>query len=319
MSESTYAPLSLLISCHTSNDVHNDVHNHTNAKTYLKTIWYKRLLTPSNDNNNNNYKIIFVNATTNQITSLLSSLSIPPSSYFIPLSPSPLPSSTLTNLYTQCITQTPSPSANKPGVLVVDFTDVKHGKKTLSLLIKKGKNTKKKKMPTVAIDEDEDGQQQGGSNDDVDSQASNFTNVVKAWSIPSTSLRLLKSRSDNIVGDYTVRESSRLSTFVDGGHLTTDDEGWTTVTYKQSGIDGGKREVEGMVEGSITAEQQVEWNRRDRGRKRKRKVMAPKEGLKDFYRFQKKEIGREERRRLKEGMERDKEIVKRMVKGKIGK
>jgi hypothetical protein len=82
-------------------------------------------------------------------------------------------------------------------------------------------------------------------------------------------------------------------------------------------MESGRREVSGMMDGSITADKQIESNKRERGRKRKRKLLAPKDGLKDFYRFQIKEGRDQERRNLREGMERDRERVKRMVKGRI--
>ena len=145
--------------------------------------------------------------------------------------------------------------------------------------------------------------------------------VVDVWGEGerSLALRVLKARSDGVVGEYGEREDEKRRVFTEGGQNSKDPDGWTTVSYKQSGIEGGRREIEGMMDGSLTAEEHVRINKGDKGRKRKRKLLAPSSGLDDFYRFQIKEVREGEVRRLQDGMRKDRERVKRMVKGKMGK
>ncbi|GMH54219.1 hypothetical protein TrRE_jg3618 [Triparma retinervis] len=229
----------------------------------------------------------------------------------------PLHTNASTRLYEgitgKTVTGRPVKEEGKDGIVVIGVTG---GKKNLRK-VEKGLG-KKSKGKVIACDEleKEEGEEEEGEEEEG-GEGSTWDRVFNAWSSQPQDMAVLQSRSDGVVLDYSEREAKKLGSFVDGANLTVDADGWTTVSYKQSGLDGGRREVEGMMDGSITADAQLESDRRERGRKRKRKLLAPKDGLKDFYRFQIKEGRDQERRSLREGMERDRERVKRMVKGRI--
>lgn len=123
------------------------------------------------------------------------------------------------------------------------------------------------------------------------------SNLIETWSPPSLNTPSFKSALDSKISSYESLESLPIST---GPEL--DSDGWEIVTHKTS--------TSTHISRNISAQQT--GHSKTHKRKRIKKRLCPEEGLGDFYRFQKKVKFKEERERVKEGWERDRERVRRL-------
>ena len=150
------------------------------------------------------------------------------------------------------------------------------------------------------------GSQEKAGDHQGDGDSSGFSRVLDRFKgsllkFPKA-LQEQKAQCDRILAAYGSRESEKSQSYADNKGVP-DDDGWITVSYKNSAIGEGERKVEAMKR---------RGEQMGAGRKRSKKLMAPPSGLEDFYRFQRKEKLRKEEHKLKLLFQKDRERLEEM-------